>query len=230
MPARGADISQAGLAPHDGAGVAGVRALAKKKSLHTTERDTLRVQQARTAYRQEVSHLDRRRGKFVDESGGNLALARLYGRAPRGQRACGSVPVNYGASLTIIGALGSTGLEARMTVEGATDGEVFLAYVKRILSPTLRAGEIGIMNNLGAHKVDGIREAIEARGARLLSLPPYSPDLSPIEPCWAKLKTLQRTVGARTRRTLTRALKRSLKTITKADAMAWFAHCGYQLN
>jgi len=171
-----------------------------------------------------------RRCKFIDESGINLALARLYGRAPRGERACGSVPVNYGANLTIIGALGSAGVEALMTVEGATDGEVFLIYVKRVLVPTLHAGDIVIMDNLGAHKVAGIREAIEACGATLLYLPPYSPDLSPIERCWSKLKTALRTVGARTRRTLSRALTHALATITEADAMAWFAHCGYQLN
>jgi transposase len=170
------------------------------------------------------------RCKFIDESGINLALARLYGRAPRGTRALGSVPVNYGANLTIIGALGSTGLEALMTVEGATDGDVFLVYVKRVLAPTLHAGDIVIMDNLGAHKVDGVKEAIEACGASVLYLPPYSPDLSPIERCWSKLKTALRAIGARTRRALNRALAHALATITESDALAWFAHCGYQLN
>jgi transposase len=154
----------------------------------------------------------------------------LYGRAPRGERAIGSTPINYGQNVTLIGALGSNGLDALLTIEGATDGKVFRAYTERVLCPTLRAGDIVVMDNLGAHKVSGIREAIEARGARLIYLPPYSPDLSPIERCWSKIKTALRAMGARTRRKLERAIKRALETITEADALAWFAHCGYKLN
>lgn len=132
--------------------------------------------------------------------------------------------------MTLIGALSRRGLEAPMTIEGATDGEVFSAYVHHVLGPTLKRGEIVVMDNLRAHKVSGIREAIEARGARLLYLPPYSPDLSPIERCWSKLKTALRARGARTRRALAQALKQTLATITKADAVAWFAHSGYKVN
>ena len=117
-----------------------------------------------------------------------------------------------------------------MTVEGATDGEVFSAYGKYVLGPTLKRGDVVVMDNLGAHKVRGIREAIEVRGAQLLYLPPYSPDLSPIEHCWSKLKAAWRAKGARTRRARKRALKRALTTITKAEAGAWFAHGGYQVN
>jgi transposase len=157
-------------------------------------------------------------------------LTPLYGRAPRGERAIGSTPINYGQNVTLIGALGSDGLDALLMIEGATDGEVFRAYTERILCPTLAAGDIVIMDNLGAHKVSGIREAIEACGAQLIYLPPYSPDLSPIEACWSKLKQALRAAGARTRRKLERAIKRALETITEADALAWFAHCGYQLN
>jgi transposase len=177
-----------------------------------------------------MSRLDLQRCKFVDESGVNLALTRLYGRAPRGERALGSVPVNYGATLTMVGALGVGGLEAVMTVEGATDGAVFLTYVQQVLEPTLQAGDIVVMDNLKAHKVAGIQEALEARGAQLLYLPPYSPDLSPIEQCWSKLKAARRAVGARTRRAPERALRHALSTITASDAVAWFAHCGYKLN
>ena len=171
-----------------------------------------------------------KRCKFVDESGINLALTRLYGRAPRGERAVGRGAQNYGANVTLLGALSQRGLEAPMTIEGATDGEGFSAYVKRVLGPTLKKGDIVVMDNLRAHKVSGIREAIAARGAKLLYLPPYSPDLSPIERCWSKLKTALRARGARTRRALAHALKRALSTITKADAIAWFAHCGYMVN
>jgi transposase len=157
-------------------------------------------------------------------------LTRLYGRAPRGQRARGSAPINYGQNLTLIGALSSGGIDALLTIEGATDGEVFRAYTERVLCPTLEAGDIVVMDNLGAHKVSGIREAIEACGASLIYLPPYSPDLSPIERCWSKIKTALRGMSARTRRKLERAIKRALETITESDALAWFAHCGYQLN
>ena len=154
----------------------------------------------------------------------------LYGRAPRGQRAIGSVPQNYGSNLTMIAALGVGGLNALMTVEGATDGEVFRVWTGRVLCPTLEGGDIVVMDNLGAHKVSGIQEAIEGRGAKLIYLPPYSPDLSPIERCWSKIKAALRAVGARTRRRLEKAIKQALSTITESDALAWFAHCGYELN
>jgi transposase len=206
------------------------RPAAQKKSLYASERDTQRVQQARAEYAQALKRVDLKRCKFIDESGINLALTPLYGRAPRGERAQGSTPINYGQNLTLIGALGSDGLDALMMIEGATDGEVFRAYTERVLCPTLKAGDIVIMDNLGAHKVSGIREAIEECGARLIYLPPYSPDLSPIEACWSKIKQALRAAGARTRRKLERAIKRALETITESDALAWFAHCGYKLN
>lgn len=177
-----------------------------------------------------MSPLDLSRFKFIDESGVNLAMTRLYGRAPRGERATGSVPINYGSNLTMIGALGVGGLEAMMTVDGATDGEIFRVYVVEVLCPSLRRGDIVVMDNLRAHKVSGIREAIEGRGAKLIYLPPYSPDLSPIEMCWSKIKTELRAIGGRTRRRLEGAIKKALSTITKSDALSWFAHCGYKLN
>ena len=177
-----------------------------------------------------MSVLDWTRFKFVDEAGVNLALTRLYGRAPRGERVGGSVPINYGKHVTMISALSCHGLEAMMTVEGATDGEVFRVYVRQVLCPTLQPGDIVVMDNLGAHKVSGIRAAIAQCGATLFYLPPYSPDLSPIEPCWSKLKTVLRAVGARTRKRLDRTITQAVATLRAADAAAWFAHCGYQLN
>jgi transposase len=205
-------------------------AAAKKKALHADERDTPRVQQARASYREGVAPLDRKRLKFVDESGVNLALTRLYGRAPAGERAIGSIPQNYGSNVTLLGALGVTGLTALMTVDGATDGEVFLAFVEQVLCPTLEPGDIVVMDNLSAHKVAGVRPAIEGCGAQLLYLPPYSPDLSPIEQCWSKLKAVLRRIGARTREALEAAIKQALDTVTESDALAWFAHCGYLVN
>jgi transposase len=206
------------------------RPAAQKKSLHASERDTERVQQARAEYAKALKRLDLKRCKFIDESGINLALTPLYGRAPRGQRATGSAPINYGQNVTLIGALGSSGLDALLMIDGPTDGEVFRAYTERMLCPTLEAGDIVVMDNLGAHKVSGIREAIEARGAQLIYLPPYSPDLNPIERCWSKIKQGLRAAGARSRRKLERAIKRALETVSESDALAWFAHCGYELN
>jgi transposase len=154
----------------------------------------------------------------------------LYGRATPGQRAVGQVPQNYGENLTLIGALSLSGLQAPMTVDGATDGEVFRAYVEQVLCPTLESGDVVVMDNLGAHKVSGIREAIEAKGAQVIYLPPYSPDLNPIEKCWSKLKTALRAVGARSREALEEAIGQVIKTISATDALAWFVHCGYIVN
>ena len=137
------------------------------------------------------------------------------------------MPCNYGPHVTLLGALGPSGLEALMTIDSATDGEVFRAFVEQVLCPTLQTGDVVVMDNLRAHKVAGIQEAITGCGARLIYLPPYSPDLSPIEPCWAKLKTLLRRVGARTRDTLEEAITQAMEGITASDALAWFAHCGY---
>lgn len=166
----------------------------------------------------------------MDESGSNLALTRLYGRAAPGERVAEGVPQNYGENVTILAAIGFDGLQAPMTVNGAVDGAVFLAYVREMLCPTLAEGDIVVMDNLKAHKVAGVREAIEARGARLEYLPPYSPDFNPIEKCWSKVKTALRKAKARTREALEAALKQALLTITEADARAWFAHCGYPVH
>jgi len=202
----------------------------QKKSLHASERDTPRVQHARQAYRQKIAALDLRRLQFVDESGVNLAMTRLYGRAPAGQRVVGSVPQNYGPNVTMLGALGVYGLQAVMTVDGATDTAVFRTYVKQVLGPTLRPGDIVVMDNLQAHKAVGVQQAIARRGARLLYLPPYSPDLSPIEPCWSKVKTALRKAKARTRGALDTAMAEVMLTVSLTDAWGWFKHCGYPLQ
>jgi transposase len=174
--------------------------------------------------------LDLTRFKFVDESGVNLALTRLFGRAPRGERVVDAVPKNYGENLTMLGALSASGVEALMTVNGATDGEVFLAFVREVLAPTLEPGDVVVWDNLGAHRSAAVRAVVEARGARLLFLPPYSPDMNPIERCWSKMKTFLRAAKARTREALETAIKQALATVTESDARAWFAHCGYELN
>jgi transposase len=157
-------------------------------------------------------------------------MTRHYGRAIAGQRVHDAVPKNFGRNITILGALSWYGLEAVMTVDGATDTEVFRVYVTRVLVPTLRPGDVVIMDNLAAHKVAGIEAAITSAGARLVYLPPYSPDWSPIEPCWSAIKTRLRGLKARTRQALDHALTKIVNTVSNRDARGWFAHCGYVLH
>ena len=157
-------------------------------------------------------------------------MTRLYGRAPQGERVVGTVPQNYGPNVTVLAALGEHGLQAVMTVEGATDAEVFRAYVKHVLGPTLSPGDMVVLDNLRAHKTVGIQQMLARRRARLLYLPPYSPDLAPIEPCWSKVKTYLRQAQARTRQSLDTAITEALATVTDADARGWFRHCGYALH
>jgi transposase len=168
--------------------------------------------------------------KFVDESSVNLAMTRLYGRAPAGKRVMGSVPQNYGPNVTMLGALGVHCLHAVMTVDGATDADVFRTYVKRVLGPTLTPGAIVVMDNLRAHNAMGVQQALARRGARVLSLPPDSPDLAPIDPCWSNVKTALRKAKARTRGALDTAIAAAMGMVSLADAWGWFKHCGYPLQ
>jgi transposase len=178
-------------------------------------------------YQALIQPLDLQRFKFVDESGVNVAMTRRFGRAPRGERVIGTVPQNYGTNLTMMAALSLHGIDAVMTIEGATDAEVFHAYAEQVLGPTLRPGDIVVLDNLSAHKIATIRTVIEGRGARLFYLPPYSPDLAPIERAWSKIKTYLRAAKARSREALELAIQHALTTITAADAHGWFTHCGY---
>jgi transposase len=129
----------------------------------------------------------------------------------------------------MLGALGAHGLQAVMTVEGPTEAAVFRAYIKQVLGPTLTPGDIVVLDNLGVHKARGIQQMLARRRVRLLYLPPYSPDLAPIEPCWSKVKTALRRAEARTRGALDRALTSVLPSVTGADARGWFRQCGYAL-
>lgn len=174
-----------------------------------------------------MAPLASRRLRFIDESGVNLAMTRRSGRAPKGARVLDAVPQNYGLHVTMVGALSLYGIGAVMTVEGATDTEVLLAPVEHVLAPTLQPGEIVVMDNLRAHNVDGAQHATEGRGARLLYWPPYAPDLSPLEPCWSKLKTALRSAKARTREALDTAIRHAFTTVTTSDARSWFSSCGY---
>jgi len=174
--------------------------------------------------------LDVRKLVFLDEAGSHIAMAREYGRAPIGERVRGSVPRNRGVVTTMLGALDYKGVRAMMSVEGATDAEVFEIFLRKVLAPKLRPGDIVILDNVGAHKPEAARQIIEDRGASLLFLPPYSPDLNPIEPCWGKLKGILKDIGARTREALDEAIGRALNMIVPADARGWFEHCGYRAH
>ncbi len=157
-------------------------------------------------------------------------MTRRYARAPRGERAHDSAPRNYGEQTSLISALGvRRGLLATMTVEGAVDTICFDAYVERVLSPHLRRGDVVVLDNLGAHKASCLERVAGKRGARVLWLPPYSPDYSPIENCWSKIKTYLRAAKARTREELEKALATVIDFVTKADIQGWFKHCGYSV-
>jgi transposase len=205
-------------------------ACGEKKTLHAAERDSARVRLARRRYRRQIAKLPVKRLKFIDESGLNIAMTRCYGRASVGQRVHDAVPKKCGRNVTILGALSWHGLDAVMTVDGATDAEVFRVYVSRVLVPTLRRGDVVVMDNLSAHNVSGIETAIAAAGATLIYLPSYSPDWSPIEPCWSAIKTRLRGMKARTREALDRALTKIVNTVSNRDAKGWFAYCGYALH
>jgi transposase len=167
---------------------------------------------------------------FLDESGVTTRMTRLWGRAPKGQRIHEATPQGRWQVLTTLGAMSQRGIEAVMTILSPTDGDVFTTYVQEVLSPKLQAGDVVILDNLSAHKVRGIRELVEARGAQLLYLPPYSPDLNPIELAWSKFKQYLRAAKARTAEALDRAITEALQTITADNAAAWFRHCGYGIQ
>jgi transposase len=157
-------------------------------------------------------------------------MTRRYGRARPGQRVGEGTPATHWRNLTLLGALTRQGMLTLMSIEAATDGEVFLAWLEKQVCPHLRPGQIVIMDNLGAHKAQGVRHCIEACQARLLYLPPCSPDFNPIEQAWSKTKQHLRAAKARTLEPLHQALAQALATITPQDASAWFRHCGYGIQ
>jgi transposase len=174
--------------------------------------------------------IDPRRLRFIDEAGVNLALTRLYGRAPKGERLVERVPRNYGAQTSIVSDLSLGGVEAIMTVEGAVDTLVFDTYVEQLLRPTIKAGDVLVLDNLAAHRASCIQRVAGERGAAVIWLSPYSPDFSPIEMMWSKIKAAMRAAKARSREQLEEALVAALELVTQADCLGWFRHCGYQVS
>jgi len=149
-------------------------------------------------------------------------MTRLYARCPDGRRIHEATPGGHWKIMTMLAAMGQRGITAAMSIEEATDGDIFLAYVEQVLGPTLVPGDVVIMDNLGAHKVNGIQELIAARGAEVLYLPPYSPDLNPIEKAWAKIKQFLRSYRPRNNEALEQAIAEAIQSITAEDAQAWF--------
>src|ERR671911_392130 len=195
-----------------------------KKSQIASERD----EEVRGLWRWLASRFDARRLVFVDESGFHTSMTRLRARAPKGKRAYGKVPENRGKNTTLIAAITLRGaMGESMTVEGATDSYAFEAYVEHFLAPSLCEGQVVVLDGLGAHRTQRVTELIEARGADLVFLPSYWPDLNPIEEAFSKIKVLVRKAGARVREALEEAIGRALAAVTKEDAAGWFAHAGY---
>ena len=198
---------------------------AEKGSVGATERDEL----LRAAWRALVAGvLDAQRLVFVDEMGTNTSLAPLYAWSRRGERAHAKAPRNWGKNITLLASISTEGMGPCLAVEGPTTREVFEAYVERALCPSLRPGQVAVMDNPSSHKGSRVRELIEEKGCGLLYLPPYSPDLNPIEEVFAKLKALLRRARTRTRKALPEALGRALEAVTVSDARGFFEHRGYR--
>jgi transposase len=195
--------------------------------LCAAERDRPDVAAARAELKAEQPRLDPRRLVFIDETAVTTKMIRQYGRCPRGQRLISSVPHGHWKTLTYVAALRSDGLTASFVLDGAMNGAYFLAYVEQVLVPTLRKGDIVFADNLPAHKVSGVREAIEAAGATLRLLPAYSPDLNPIEQVFSKLKAALRKGAARTVTRLLKLIGRLAKTLSPQECANYFAHAGY---
>lgn len=171
--------------------------------------------------------MDPERLVFLDESGVTTEMTRRYGRAMGGERVDEGVPAGNWRTLTVLGAINISGWAGVMAIESPTDGDVFLAYLEHVLCPNLKPGQIVVMDNLAAHKVDGVKELIQQAGASLIYLPPYSPDFNPIEKCWAQVKQRLRTLKARSLAALHAALDDALGTLTPQNTCAYFRHSGY---
>jgi len=210
-------------------GPEGARPGPQEKTVKAAEQDREDVAEARRAWRTELAGVDPARLVFIDETGIDTRMTRAYARAARGRRAVGKVPWGRWGRLTVLGALALDGIVASRSVAAATGTAVFLAFAEEVLIPALRErpDALVVMDNLGAHKAEKVRAALDRAGLAHRYLPSYSPDMNPIEPAWSKLKTRLRAVGARSREALATALGPALATISAEDARGWFRLCGY---
>jgi len=201
--------------------------LSKKKSLRAAEQDRADVARARRRWIRQQRWLNSSRLVFLDETAVNTKMVRLSGRCPRGERLVGRVPHGHWKTLTFVAGLRHDGMTAPCVIDGSMNGPTFLAYVEQCLVPTLKRNDIVIMDNLTAHKVPGVREAIEAARANLLYLPQYSPDLNPIEMSFSKLKAFLRKAAERTVAGLTRRIRSFYRNLPAHEALNYFRHAGY---
>ncbi|WYJ36102.1 IS630 family transposase [Bradyrhizobium sp. 2S1] len=199
----------------------------KKKTAHAAEQRRGDINAAREEWFEGQIDLDPERLVFIDETSANTKMARLYGRSPRGERCRAAIPHGHWKTTTFTAGLRSDGLIAPLVLDGPMDGDAFLAYVEQLLAPSLRPGDTVIMDNLPAHKVHGVREAIRAVGASLLYLPPYSPDFNPIEIAFSKLKALLRAAAARTMPDLWQAIANALKRFSPEECQNYLVAAGY---
>jgi transposase len=197
----------------------------KKKSRHADERDRPDVKEKRRSFRRKVRGVEPGRLQFVDESGVNTAMARAYAWAPRGERAVGSAPGKW-ESFTVIAAMGLDGVHAPLVFRGSTDAAAFASYVEDVLVPELRPGDVVVWDRLPSHQGYAAAAAVRRAGARLLFLPPYSPDSTPIERLWSKIKTYLRRVAARTKDSVYEALSEAIERVTTQDIVGWFGDAG----
>jgi transposase len=197
----------------------------KKKSLHADQRDRPDVQKKRRSFRRKVNQIEPKCLVFVDETGVTTAMTPTHARSPRGERAFGSAPASW-ESVTVIAALGQDGVRAPLAFPGATDTATFQTYIEQVLVPALHAGDVVVLDNLKPHLAAGVTAAIEGAGARVLPLPPYSPDLTPIEEMFSKVKEALRRAGARAKVELYDALSDVLGHVTTENILGWFQHAG----
>ncbi|WP_420966021.1 IS630 family transposase [Bradyrhizobium sp. B120] len=199
----------------------------KKRPAHAAEQRRGDINAAREEWFEGQIDLDPERLVFIDETSANTKMARLHGRSPRGERCRAAIPHGHWKTTTFTAGLRSDGLIAPLVLDGPMDGDAFLAYVEQLLAPSLRPGDTVIMDNLPAHKVHGVREAIQAVGASLLYLPPYSPDFNPIEMAFSKLKALLRAAAARTMPDLWQAIANALKRFSPEECQNYLVAAGY---
>lgn len=199
----------------------------QKKTLKYAEQLEPEIEQERQEWAQRVHGIGRDRFVFVDETNAKTTMTRLYGRAPVGERVVEYVPDGRWESLTLVAALSLEGATAALTYEGGTDSTTMLSFVEQVLVPTLKPGQIVVLDNLSSHKNADVIAAIRAAGADVWFLPRYSPDLNPIEEMWSKTKAWLRKTGARVRDALIDAIGTALRQVTQNDAKGWFNHCGY---
>ena len=199
-----------------------------KKTLHASQQNREDVQRQRGEYQGRMAEEPAGDLIFLDESGVTTEMTRRYGRAEGGARVTEGIPGAW-RTMTVLGAICTQGWVAVMTIESSTDGDIFLTYLDQVLCPKLKPGQTVILDNLAAHKVEGVRQRVESTGARLIYLPPYSPDFNPIERCWAQFKQVLRAARARTFSALELAVASALDTVLPAHIEGYFRAAGYNL-